>query len=695
MSFDKGVDLRVKSNFANVRLFGATGDGSTNDLAAIQAAEDYVDSLGGGIVFFPKGEYVVSDFVLKKANINWIGNGTIKHDGSANAYPIVKCQQVDNWTIDGLTILAAIYNVAGHTSGIIDDYNCCISVVECDRWTIKNCWLRKGSSGLRILKSNDFIITQNQIDSEAGEDMEAVWNGTAKSIASGEHGGITFYPAYNVAGYSYDDGIGCSKYIISENRLNVAGLDSGIQLASQIYEIAPGIVCNNWIHGARHGIMVYKGANSEPVGVETWSKHISINENHIEYCYENGIYIRTEQGVLVQGNYLFKNGFVGNFASQTAGGIVTRIITDEFGVASVIASLDTGNQIIDNTIIDTGKPGSGASDEVAGIVVRNNFLNVQGNTIVNTQESGFDRVDGSGISGFAGDVPQGCYIVNNKLHNLAYGITLTAANFETTERFNSVINGNVITRVKYGIELGGSYLENPVISHNSLDDVSIKAFYLRYTLGAKFIANVINNAALVIDIDNGTFLTQKRDISIRLGASTEFINNVCSNCDAYLTVGEGAPGDGDTYHRFRNHYGNSFNGDPLRLFNGTNNGNPVSGWNHGRVWYEGETHHDTRGVSAGGYFGKICVDAGVYGAISSTGNSSNASTTVSAISNINEFWVGAIIDIAGVGNGSFTVTAVDYDNDTITLDDTPDTTTTGAAISLHAPTFKDFAAIVV
>ena len=41
--------------------YGAVGDGTTNDTLAIQAAIDAAEAADGGIVFFPPGEYLVSD----------------------------------------------------------------------------------------------------------------------------------------------------------------------------------------------------------------------------------------------------------------------------------------------------------------------------------------------------------------------------------------------------------------------------------------------------------------------------------------------------------------------------------------------------------------------------------------------------------------------------------------------------------
>ena len=54
----KLTDIITKSPWVDVRAFGAKGDGSTNDLDAIQ---DAIDSLpNGGIVFFPIGTYLTS-----------------------------------------------------------------------------------------------------------------------------------------------------------------------------------------------------------------------------------------------------------------------------------------------------------------------------------------------------------------------------------------------------------------------------------------------------------------------------------------------------------------------------------------------------------------------------------------------------------------------------------------------------------
>lgn len=50
----------LDANWFNVVDYGATGDGSTDDTTAIQDAIDAAEAAGGGVVYFPRGTYVVN-----------------------------------------------------------------------------------------------------------------------------------------------------------------------------------------------------------------------------------------------------------------------------------------------------------------------------------------------------------------------------------------------------------------------------------------------------------------------------------------------------------------------------------------------------------------------------------------------------------------------------------------------------------
>tara|TARA_Y100000114_G_scaffold43216_1_gene38660 strand:- start:10400 stop:12316 length:1917 start_codon:yes stop_codon:yes gene_type:complete len=52
-------------DIVSVKDFGAVGDGSTDDTAAIQAGIDYLESIGGGVLFFPSATYAVTTATLE------------------------------------------------------------------------------------------------------------------------------------------------------------------------------------------------------------------------------------------------------------------------------------------------------------------------------------------------------------------------------------------------------------------------------------------------------------------------------------------------------------------------------------------------------------------------------------------------------------------------------------------------------
>jgi hypothetical protein len=111
---------RVLANYfgeaANVKNFGATGNGSTDDTAAVQAA---ASSLGvtGGMVFFPPGYYNISSTINSV-----ITQGNVKYQGYGNSSILYQnTHNVDfiniaggNAEIDDLQFQAAAYGSTPH-----------------------------------------------------------------------------------------------------------------------------------------------------------------------------------------------------------------------------------------------------------------------------------------------------------------------------------------------------------------------------------------------------------------------------------------------------------------------------------------------------------------------------------------------------------------------------------------------------
>jgi len=72
----RAIKTVVYERMISVKDFGAVGDGTTPDDAAIQAASDRVEALGGGIVYFPKGTYLVNaTLAIDTAGVSWQGAG--------------------------------------------------------------------------------------------------------------------------------------------------------------------------------------------------------------------------------------------------------------------------------------------------------------------------------------------------------------------------------------------------------------------------------------------------------------------------------------------------------------------------------------------------------------------------------------------------------------------------------------------
>jgi len=74
----KGIFLDKGGAVFNVKAYGATGDGTTPDTAAIQSAINAAVSAGGGVVYFPAGSYLLNGTLTntKADTVSLVGTGT-------------------------------------------------------------------------------------------------------------------------------------------------------------------------------------------------------------------------------------------------------------------------------------------------------------------------------------------------------------------------------------------------------------------------------------------------------------------------------------------------------------------------------------------------------------------------------------------------------------------------------------------
>ena len=84
----------MKNKIFNVLDYGAKADGLTLDTLAVQKAIDQCNTLGGGTVYFPDGEYVLSTVFLK-SNVKILISSQATVFGSLNFYDYASDENVD------------------------------------------------------------------------------------------------------------------------------------------------------------------------------------------------------------------------------------------------------------------------------------------------------------------------------------------------------------------------------------------------------------------------------------------------------------------------------------------------------------------------------------------------------------------------------------------------------------------------
>jgi hypothetical protein len=94
----------------DVRAYGANGDGKADSTRAIKAAMDAASEIGGGIVYFPRGRYLVSDMLVIPPNVRIRGERTdlvnLVWPDFASPPPVL-LQGTSRFSIEDVTIYAS------------------------------------------------------------------------------------------------------------------------------------------------------------------------------------------------------------------------------------------------------------------------------------------------------------------------------------------------------------------------------------------------------------------------------------------------------------------------------------------------------------------------------------------------------------------------------------------------------------
>ena len=145
---------KATTTIFDVKMFGAVGDGVTDDRAAIQKAVDFCENAGIKQLFFPRGQYYVSDaIVFKRGGIDVIGSGALRREESwqfawgRDNYPNV---YTNTTTYNQREMYFCTILVEQNKSGFIFDKS------VCDGFKIKGLGFRT-KSGIRTIGNTKAI----------------------------------------------------------------------------------------------------------------------------------------------------------------------------------------------------------------------------------------------------------------------------------------------------------------------------------------------------------------------------------------------------------------------------------------------------------------------------------------------------------------------------------------------------------
>jgi parallel beta-helix repeat protein len=273
----------------NVKDYGAKGDGVTNDTIAIQAALNAARAAGGGDVYIPAGDYIVT------------GNGK-SSDGALRVYSNT------NFYGDGMGLtnikVADGYNKAAVTGIIRTPYN-----TETNNVTISNMTLDGNRDNVSTVKVDGFFCGVRP------GDPRACTNITLDKMEIKDCSGYGFDPheqtfnmviSNSVAHGNKLDGF-VADYIVGGTYINNVAYDNdrhGFNVCTSSQNV---VISNNVAYGnGSTGAVVQRGTENIPVPVG-----ITIMDNEFYNNKQEGVLLKMADNIKVTGNSIHDNGYSG------------------------------------------------------------------------------------------------------------------------------------------------------------------------------------------------------------------------------------------------------------------------------------------------------------------------------------------------------------------------------------------------
>jgi hypothetical protein len=327
------ITADVKKTVFDVKMYGAKGDGLTDDTAAIEAAITALDAASGGALYFPAGTYIVGNIAcvdnMEIYGVGWASIIKLK-DGASSPCNCIAVTGVTNVSIHDLQLDGNREN--NQTTGLSADSNWnCIKVTGSTNVRIQNVWAHSaGYHGVIMLRASLISISHSRFNDNGFRPFhghEDVVNCNFSHNLCYDNGkGFTGEPTPYDGIYFFD---GIENITIQGNRITSSNGNGCIIVAG-----------------------IYNGTKA--------SKHISILGN---VCTSGST--ASVHGITLIGTDLRYVNIVGNVIHNSRFGIYGSIATEAVGSDIIIAN---------NTIHNCSK-GVSLQKDVARAIIKGNTMN--------------------------------------------------------------------------------------------------------------------------------------------------------------------------------------------------------------------------------------------------------------------------------------------------------------------------------
>lgn len=342
------------SNIANVKSFGAVGNGVADDTAAVVAAVAFLALLGGGTLYFPAGTYKLSAAVVLSSGI-WVQGAGVNETTitlATNTTPAIffYASAASNIAVRDIT-----FNGGAQTDTAVRiqlDTNCTDCTIE--RCAFTNCktaiWLSVGGTRIRIADNRFNSVVDYAVRANEGTG-NGIW--IERNYVANVTSGVASPPAAFI--------INAANVTVGDNII-AASVDTGIMVAGAANRDV--LVERNIVSTTLVGIFAGSGArrtrilgndvsSASDFGINlhdtTQAKaEAVVAGNLIHDNGKSGIQLEAVQGVAVVGNTILRVGTNTGATNQQRSGIGMQDLST-FSITNVSV---VGNTIRD----DAGSP---------------------------------------------------------------------------------------------------------------------------------------------------------------------------------------------------------------------------------------------------------------------------------------------------------------------------------------------------